>query len=96
MHPDLVVYYCGVNDLIRGAPPEYVLEQVTLFLGTLAGRLPGAKLLVLGTLPSPMVCELRLNAGRRCDVPISWYGKCWRNAAEIRELEVMCVRKGTV
>lgn len=56
--PDLIVLYCGENDITDGYSPKVVYESFRTFLRLFLHRTPDAKLLYIGLKPSPSRWEL--------------------------------------
>jgi len=57
--PDLVVFYCGGNDLWDKKTPEQVEEDFTEFRTRIFKKLPEVKLIVLAVRPSPARISIR-------------------------------------
>ena len=51
--PQVIVFYCGENDIAAGASPEQVYGRFKVFAELVAERLPDTKLLYLSMNPSP-------------------------------------------
>lgn len=52
-NPDLIVLYCGENDIIDGYSPQEVYQAFRTFLRLYLHKAPDAKLLFIGLKPSP-------------------------------------------
>lgn len=57
--PGMVVVYVGDNDLAAGRTATEAAEQLFAFVDSIRGRMPGARLLLLGIKPSPARWALR-------------------------------------
>ena len=50
--PEIIVFYCGENDIAAGANPKEVFESYKTFVSTMEEKLPNTKLIFLAMKPS--------------------------------------------
>ena len=59
--PQVVVYFCGTNDVAQGLPPSSVLQGFELFLARLHEKCPDTHVIYLGVTVTPFFVKFNIN-----------------------------------